>query len=134
MGYGDLSPQTQTGRLLAILYIPVAVGVMGSFLDLVANSIIAHQRQNAENYWQHKELSLKDLRAMDRDGDGTVSKAEFLEFMLVATDQIDQETLDNLKEHFDRLDKDKSGSLDKADLINMAQSKLESERELRRRR
>lgn len=107
---------------------------MGSFLDLVANSIIAHQRQNAENYWQHQELSLKDLRAMDRDGDGTVSKAEFLEFMLVATDQIDQETLDNLKEHFDRLDKDKSGSLDKADLINMAQSKLESERELRRRR
>ena len=119
------------GRLLAILYIPVAVGVMGSFLDIVANSIIKRQRQSAENYWQHKELSLRDLRAMDGDGDGTVSKAEFLEFMLVATDQVDQETLDNLKSHFDRLDKDHSGSLDKADLISMAQSKLDAERELR---
>ena len=121
------------GRLLAILYIPVAVGVMGSFLDIVANSIIARQRQSAENYWQHKELSLKDLRAMDGDGDGTVSFSEFLCFMLVATDQVDQETLDNLKSQFDKLDTDKSGSLDKADLICMAQSKLDSKRELRRR-
>lgn len=103
---------------------------MGSFLDVVANSIIARQKQGAENYWQHKELSLKDLRAMDSDGDGTVSKAEFLEFMLIVTDQVSKEALDNLKDHFDRLDKDGSGSLDKADLISMAQSKLDSERML----
>ena len=107
---------------------------MGTFLDIVANSIISYQQRGAEDYWKNKELTLQDLRVMDADGDGTVSKAEFLEFMLVATDQVDQESLDHLKEHFDRLDKDKSGTLDKADLILMAQTKLDSDRKRRQSR
>lgn len=131
VGYGDLSPQTEAGRILAILYIPIAVGLMGTFLDLVATSIIAQKTKSAEDYWGNHDLSLKDLRVMDSDGDGTVSKAEFLEFMLVAMDQVDQDTLDNLKDHFDRLDKDKSGALDKGDLIEMAQTKLDSQKNLK---
>jgi len=130
VGYGDISPQTETGRLLAILYIPTAVGLMGTFLDIVASSIVAYQQGSVTDYWKDKELTLKDLRVMDEDGDGIVSKLEFIEFMLVATDQVDQETLDSMKEQFDRLDKDRSGTLDKADLIKLAQAKLNAERNI----
>ena len=100
---------------------------MGILLDVVANSIIAYRQANAEEMMKTKELTLRDLAVMDADGDGTVTRAEFLEFMLVAMNQVDQDTLDSLKEHFDRLDKDRSGTLDKRDLVNMAQKKLESE-------
>ena len=134
MGYGDFSPKTQIGRILAILYIPIAVGVMGTFLDVVASYIIAFRKKNAEDYWEQKELSLDDLVAMDVDGDGTVTKAEFLEFMLVAMNQVDQDTLDNLKAHFERLDYDHSGTLDKSDLLTMAQRSMDSQRQLKQRR
>jgi len=134
VGYGDFSPKTQIGRILAILYIPIAVGVMGTFLDVVASYIIAFRKKNAEDYWEQKELSLDDLVAMDVDGDGTVTKAEFLEFMLVAMNQVDQDTLDNLKAHFERLDYDQSGTLDKSDLLTMAQRSMDSQRQLKQRR
>ena len=49
-----------------------------------------------EGKLRNKELTLEDLRVMDGDGDGTVTKAEFLEFMLVAMNQVDQGLIDNL--------------------------------------
>lgn len=107
---------------------------MGTLLDIVANSIIARRQQKAQQYLKSKDLTLQDLAVMDGDGDGTVTRAEFLEFMLVAMNQVDQELLENLKEHFDRLDYDKSGTLDKSDLITMAQNKLQSQRSLRLRK
>ncbi|CAB9507947.1 Two pore potassium channel [Seminavis robusta] len=131
VGYGDLSPATEMGRVLAIVYIPVAVCVMGFLLDIVANSIISSRRRKAQQYLKSKELTLKDLEVMDNDGDGSVTRAEFLEFMLVSMNQVDQEQLDNLNEHFDRLDSDGSGALDKYDLLTKARKKLASERSLR---
>jgi EF hand len=126
------SAKTQTGRILAILYIPVAVSVIGSFLELISNAIISFRRQRAQRQLRNKELTLNDLKVMDGDGDGTVTKAEFLEFMLVAMNQVDQDLLDNLKAHFDRLDQDKSGTLDKNDLINVAQYNLRKEKSSKR--
>lgn len=121
------------GRILAVLYIPVAVSVIGSLLDVMANTIITLRKERGQREWRDKELTLKDLSVMDGDGDGTVTKAEYLEFMLVAMNQVDQDLLDNLKSHFDRLDKDKSGTLDKNDLINVAQYNLQKQRSSRRR-
>ena len=120
------------GRILAVLYIPVAVSVIGSLLDVMANMIIDFRQSQGQKQLRDKELTLQDLKVMDFDGDGQVSKAEFLEFMLVAMDQVDQELLDNLKSHFDRLDKDRSGTLDRNDLINVAQYNLQKEKSSKR--
>lgn len=131
VGYGDLSPHTQIGRVLAILYIPVAVCLMALFLDSISNAIIESRQLQAEQQLKSKELTLNDLKVMDADGDGTVTKAEFLEFMLVAMDQVEQDVIDHLKDRFDRLDLDKSGALDKADLIHVANYNLKKEKSRR---
>ena len=120
------------GRILAVLYIPVAVSVIGSLLDVMANMIIDFRQSQGQKQLRDKELTLQDLKVMDFDGDGQVSKAEFLEFMLIAMNQVDQELLDNLKSHFDRLDKDQSGTLDRNDLINVAQFNLLKEKSSKR--
>lgn len=111
---------------MAIVFIPLAVGATGHVLSIVANWIIDGRQKQFRDELATRELTLKDLDIMDADRDGRVSRAEFLEFMLVAMNKVDQELLDELKEHFQRLDKDNSGSLNRADLISVAKEKLQS--------
>ena len=83
VGYGDYSPKTQYGRLLAIFFIPLSVGAMGHFLSSVATVIMDSRRSSFQKQMDTHELSLQDLEIMDYDGDGLVTRAEYLEFMLV---------------------------------------------------
>ena len=65
-----------------------------------------------------------DLEAMDADGDGNVDWSEFLEFMLVAMNKIDEDLLWEMRYQFDSLDVDDTGVLSKQNLIQMARRKL----------
>jgi hypothetical protein len=126
VGYGDFAPQTQEGRLFAIFFIPLAVGAMGHWLSVVASSIIAHRQSSFHRRLQMHELSQSDLDIMDEDGDGNVSRAEFLEFMLVAMNKVDKEFIDEMRGHFERLDADNTGVLSRDDLIASAKRKLQN--------
>lgn len=97
---------------------------MGCFLERVANGIIDGHRNKYARKLHEKPLTLEDLRILDSDGDGEVCRAEFLEFMLVAMNEVDKNLLDRLKEHFQRLDVDGSGTITKADLAEMARRRL----------
>lgn len=59
---------------------------------------------------------MKELLAMDSDGDGKVSKLEYLSYMLVKLNKADQDDIDGILTQFQKLDKDGSGELDKEDL------------------
>lgn len=124
VGYGDFAPQSEMGRCLAILFIPVAVGLMGILLEKVANAIIDYRREQYTRELHNKPLTLKQIRILDTNGDGEVSMMEFMEFMLVAMNQVDQGLLDQLKQHFHKLDVDGSGTINKADLAQMAKQRL----------
>ena len=113
---------------MAVFFIPVAVGIMGKFLEGVANAIIDHHREQYTRKLHNKPLTIEDIRILDSDGDGEVSRAEFLEFMLVAMNEVDKSLLDKLKEHFKRLDIDGSGTITKADLAEMARRRLAHDR------
>ena len=111
---------------MAIFFIPLAVGAMGHFLTIVANWIIDGRQKRFRDNFANKDLTMQDLDVMDSDGDGNVSRAEFLEFMLVAMNKVDQELIDELKTQFQRLDNDGSGALSRDDLISAARKKLQS--------
>jgi hypothetical protein len=84
IGYGDLTPQMQSTRLFAVLFIPLAVGAMGHFLGTVANFIVDQRtRVHHKRLWKH-ELTVEDLRTMSSSEDGTVTELDFLVFMLQA--------------------------------------------------
>jgi potassium channel subfamily K len=124
VGYGDLAPASQRGRLLATIFIPITVAAMGHWLSLVAGYIIDSRQSRFREQMANKELTLEDLDVMDEDGDGQVTQVEFLEFMLTAMNKVDQETLQNLRAYFRRLDTDGTGTLSKEDLIAAARRKL----------
>ena len=73
-----------------------------------------------------RELTQQDLDIMDADGDGVVTRAEFLEFMLVAMNKIDEDLVQELRRNFDRLDADGTGQLSRQDLVQAARQKLKT--------
>ena len=87
-----------------------------------------HRQNQIERVYHNRELTERDLEVMDEDGDGEVTYAEFLEFMLLAMDKVDRPLLDQLKRHFAKLDVDGTGSLDKDDLEEIQRRKKELHR------
>lgn len=59
---------------------------------------------------------------MDADSNGEVELGEFLSFMLVALQKVDQESIDELVSLFKSLDSNGNGVLDKDDIIELAES------------
>lgn len=99
---------------------------MGQWLGLVANWIIEGRQRKFWKSLGNRELTQRDLDTMDENGDGLVSRAEFLEFMLVAMNKIDQELVIELKRHFDKLDTDGTGELSREDMLEAARRRLKS--------
>lgn len=64
---------------------------------------------------------MKELLAMDADGDGQVSKLEYLSYMLVKMNKVEQDDIDRILTQFRKLDRDGSGVLDKNDLERLDQ-------------
>jgi hypothetical protein len=112
--------------MIGLFFIPIAVVAMGVWLGGVANFIVESRSAQYRKHMSMKELTPQDLEIMDKDGDGKVTRAEFLEFMLIAMNKIDQDLVDELRVHFDRLDADGTGELTKDDLIQVARAKLRS--------
>lgn len=128
IGYGDVTPHSNSMKLFAILYIPLAVGAVGHFLGSIANLIIESRHKVFEKqFWQH-EMTLEDLMTMDEDHDGVVTEAEFLTFMLLAMKKVDKELIDHIRDHFHELDVNRNGTLERADLETMARKNLRSAR------
>ncbi len=122
-GFGDVSPSLPSMRLLSLLFIPASVAVVGQVLGQIAGARLQRGARIAEKNFLQRELALGDLEEMDDDGDGLVSEADFISFMLIAMGKADKRSIGEIRRLFTKLDADKSGSLDKADLLLIAEQK-----------
>lgn len=116
LGYGDFSPVTRPGRLWAIFFIPLAVAAAGEVLGNVATTL---QERRQELYYEslmQKELNMDRLLAMDTDHSGSVSREEYVEYMLLEMGVVSQEEFEELHSQFAKLDRDGTGYLDRNDL------------------
>ena len=124
-GLGDVTPVSQAGRLVTALLIPLAVAAMGRWLSITAAWITDTRQRHVRRFLEAKDLTYEDLEVMDEDGDGNVTRAEFLEFMLVAMDKVDRSLIEELRRQFANLDVDGTGILSRGDLIALARRKLQ---------
>jgi potassium channel subfamily K len=122
IGFGDFAPESPVMRLFCVFFLPFSVAVFGEILSRIASVYMARKRSTTEQSFLHRTLTIHDLRILDKDGDGTVTRAEFLEYMLVALQKVDQEDIDELHNAFERLDSDQSGTLTAQDLVASLQS------------
>jgi len=119
IGLGDVTPETDLGKVLGVLFIPAAVVFASvqftSFAHAVREVSLILEDDPLEELLA-KDLSLEGLLAMDEDGDGEITEYEFIRFMLVSADLADAGVLDALHQRFAELDTDGSGALTADDL------------------
>lgn len=126
-GFGDYTPATQLYKLYCVFFLPLAVAVFGEVLGRIANLYINRKHREAEQQYLRRTITRCDLRNMDANHDGAVDMEEFLCFMLVALQKVDQESIDDLRDIFNNLDTNSNGVLDKDDLVELTQSSAWSE-------
>ncbi len=69
-----------------------------------------------------RALTRCDLRNMDADEDGMVSREEWMMFMLVMLQKVDRESIDQLKDIFHSMDRNGNGYIDKEDLVHLQET------------
>eukprot|EP00986_Skeletonema_menzelii_P018424 scaffold26638_cov156-Skeletonema_menzelii.AAC.3 len=128
MGYGDIAPQTQIGRLLAVVFIPLSVISLGEVIASCVAHINARAAAKAEKDFLRREITFDDLDHLDVNDDGKVCEMDFITFMLLAMQKVDRKTMKDLKSLFKALDAGKTGFIEKEDLILLRQRKRLSKR------
>jgi hypothetical protein len=116
-GYGDYTPKTQVDKVFCVFFYPLAVCVFGEVLARIAGVYMQRRQKAAERKFLHQALTLCDLRKMDANQDGSVSREEFICYMLVALQKVDEEVIDDLRQIFDKFDTTGRGMLDKRALV-----------------
>lgn len=120
VGYGDLSPQLPGTRIAALFYLPLCVSTLAQIFSMITSSFLDRKAEEAEQDFFNRTMNLDDLKRMDIGGDGKVNKDEFLIFMLVAMGKVNEESIEEIMELFDHLDKDDDGCLGVSDIIARA--------------
>ena len=116
-GYGDIEPTSQAMRLIcSLVFLPYSVCVMGSILSGIDNGITAMEVKRAEQEFFKTGLELHDIRNMNTEKEGKVSKLEFLKYMLVVLKKVDDETLTSIMDLFEKLEPDENGDLNLSDI------------------
>lgn len=123
IGLGDLYPKTRSGRLAAVLLIPILVATAGDILAGIGKALI-ERRQKRMFTAQMEKGYMNDyniIKAMDINGDGRVSREEYVVFMLTEMGFVSKDEIDELWKQFDRLvDQSKSeGHIEAEDLLLM---------------
>ena len=116
LGFGDISPSSTKGRLLAIVFIPLAVATTGEILGNIASTLMERRQQIWYQHLLEQDLSMNQLLEMDTNKNGKVSREEYVEFMLKEMELVSDEQFEELHNQFSKLDLDKGGYLDKKDL------------------
>jgi potassium channel subfamily K, other eukaryote len=108
VGFGDVSPKTQAGRLFSIFFIPLGVlSLFRTMTEITKLQVLARAG---------KITSVKQLLEMDNDGDGQVTCQEFQLFMLKAMGKVNASDLKFLEAQFEALDATGDGILSAADI------------------
>ena len=108
-------------RLLSLAFIPLAVISLGEILGRSAGYFIRKETNKAEREFMDRKMTLEDLDEMDTNDDGEVDLFEFMSFMLSKMGKVDIEMMNDLKDLFESLDETLSNTIQKEDLLLLAQ-------------
>jgi hypothetical protein len=86
-------------------------------IGMVADWIFTKHKDDLWEAYFERQLSKITLNKMDKDKDGNVSYNDFLEYMLIRCELIDQEDLDRIYDRFQELDTDNDNMLNEKDVL-----------------
>ena len=115
VGYGDIYPVTDAGRLFTCVYGLCSIGLVTYSLSLIAKNTL-YQSLEEETAVESFQLTAQTL--IDIGGKkGYASEYDFLVAMLLARGKIDSEDVEEIRKKFMRLDVNGDKQLDYRDLL-----------------
>jgi hypothetical protein len=111
VGYGDYFPTSQLGRLLFSFYIPLSVTAVLGCIHHLMNISVQLQTAYVTKREPMTKIFSSNSQHTNSDGDGEISKAEYVLFMLQEMREIDDTLVGVLESQFNELDVDGSGAL-----------------------
>ena len=130
VGYGDVAPKTQSGRLFAALFMPLGLTVvMNSFAEIVVlwemQTLCTQNRLSSILRLMTDESKAKGKMGGNH---GEVTLAEFQLYMVRRMGKVDPALLDEIQSYFEAIDVDGDGVLTHKDLLEEAQGEGEEGR------
>ena len=78
VGYGDEAPTTDRAKIFSICYLPVATMLLGRAVSALATRNLEEKAAAMRARVMHRHISRRLFRHLDTDGDGKISKFEFV--------------------------------------------------------
>merc|ERR1719265_1585968 len=100
-GFGDYSPSTHGGMWFAIFWIVLGVAVFANFVAAMIQFFV--ERDLDTTYHLKCKITREMFDKMDRNQDGTISKAEFRRFVLLKFSLIEESILDEIDVQYEYL-------------------------------
>ncbi|CAJ1940140.1 unnamed protein product [Cylindrotheca closterium] len=117
IGLGDFAPATKTGRIIALLLIPMSVAAFGEILSNIGLAWISSRQKQLFDSQLKTGLTMDHLKVMDNNQDGKVDREEYVLFMLLEMGLVSKEEVAELTDQFDRLDRTGTGYLNQYDIM-----------------
>lgn len=132
VGFGDYEPSTATGKWCMIFYLPMLITLTGLIFSYVlSDTLSAFHDEHAEEMERFQaglgkiidKDNVENFADLDADGDGKLTETEFILQCLINDYNVDHDKIrckiKLLKEHFAKVDTDKSGFITIDDFKNI---------------
>lgn len=116
VGFGDEVPVQPVTKRIMTIWLVIATLTLAKLVTDQSDAYVRSRQRAASRRLLGATMDRTTIRQMDVDGDGQVSRAEFLALVLVQLGKVAQADVDECLARFDELDEDGSGSIDKNDI------------------
>ena len=104
VGYGDVTPQTEGGKVMATWWMIIGYAVLLRALQDVANKVHEKSLHKMRTQLLNRDLSRTAILNMDKNGDGLLTRLEFITHMIVALRLCTPEHLRAIMKRFDEVE------------------------------
>jgi hypothetical protein len=112
VGFGDFAPKSHIGRIVAVVWMLLGIVVTSNFISEMTAHFIEVEKQRKT----YEKITYDTFNEIDVDGNGTLSKYEFVSFVLLQYGLVKKEDLDEIIAMYDKLDVSRDGVVTYEDL------------------